>query len=168
MNDNAIAKLVDESAIRNLIARLAHLADFAEDLTEYYSLWTEDGVYEACNPIGWKTGDKSLAKKVVGHTELKKDRHMLRSVGFQGPGTDVWHLNTTLAVTVQDNDTAIAESYWVVVHGHDKPFILRVGYYHDTFRRTPQGWKIAYRRLIPNGGNLDIGTPELRNPRAGH
>lgn len=168
MNEKAIAKLVDEAAIRNLIARLAHMADFAEDLTEYYSLWTEDGVYEACNPVGWKPGDKSLAKKVSGHAELKKDRDMLRSTGFQGPGTDVRHLNTTLALTVHDNDSAEAESYWVVVHGRDKPFILRIGHYRDTFRRTPQGWKIAYRVVTPNGGNLEIGTPELRSLGSGH
>jgi hypothetical protein len=167
MTDAAIAKLVDEAAIRNLVARLAHMADLAEDLTQYYSLWTEDGVYEVRNPIGWKPGDKSLAKKVSGHAELKKDRHMLRSTGFQGPDTDVWHLNTTLAVTVHDDDSAQAESYWVVVHGRNKPFILRIGHYRDTFRRTPQGWKIAYRVVTPNGGNIDIGTPELLNLTSG-
>jgi hypothetical protein len=124
MNDDAVAKLLDEAAIRNLVARLAHMADLAEDLTPYYALWTEDGVYEVRNPIGWKPGDRNLAKKVSGHAELKKDRDMLRSTGFQGPDTDVWHLNTTLAVTVHDQDSAEAESYWVVVHGRNKPFIL--------------------------------------------
>jgi hypothetical protein len=160
--DSEIQKLLDESAIRNLVARLAHMADLHGDLSEYYSLWTEDGIYDVRNPVGWKPGDRPYAKTVAGRAALKKDRDMLRSTGFQGPGTDVWHLNTTLAVRLLDENTAEAESYWVVVHGRDKPFILRLGHYHDSFRRTAQGWKIACRVVTPNGGNLEIGTPELR------
>ena len=150
MTDARVLKLIDESDIRNLVARIAHLADLADDLTEYMTLWTEDGVYDVREPIGWKPGDESKAKKVSGHAELMKDRIMLRSTGFQGPGTDVWHLNTTLAVQVHDNDTAEAQSYWVLTHGKDHPAIFRVGHYHDTFRRTPQGWKLAYRIVTPN------------------
>jgi hypothetical protein len=149
---DALQKLVDESEIRNLVARIAHLADLAEDLTEYYTLWTDDGVYDVREPVGWKPGDPSLAKKVSGQAELKKDRTMLRSIGFQGPGTDVWHANTTLSVKVHDNDTAEAESYWVLVHGKGTCNVLRIGHYHDTFRRTPQGWKLAYRIVTPNNG----------------
>jgi hypothetical protein len=153
LQETTLQKLVDEAAIRNLIARLARLADLSQNLEdEYYSLWTEDGVYDVREPIGWKPGDPSLAKKVAGHAELRKDRNMLRSTGFQGPGTDVWHLNTTLSVLVHDNDTAEAESYWVLVHGRGTPQVLRIGHYHDTFRRTPQGWKIAYRIVTPNNG----------------
>src|SRR6266852_4449358 len=104
MADALLSKMIDEAAIRNLVARLAHLADLAPDLTaEYYSLWTEEGVYDVREPIGWKPGDPSQAKVVRGHAELKRDRDMLRSTGFQGPGTDVWHANTTLSVKVHDN-----------------------------------------------------------------
>jgi hypothetical protein len=152
MLDPAIVRLIDEAAIRNLVARIAQLADLATDLTEYYSLWTDDGVYDVREPVGWKPGDPSLAKKVCGRAELQKDRDMLRSTGFQGPGTDVWHLNTTLSVTVHDGDTAESESYWVLVHGKGSANIVRVGHYHDTFRRTPQGWKLAYRIVTPNNG----------------
>jgi hypothetical protein len=37
--------------------------------------------------------------------------------------------------------------------------------YHDTFRRTPSGWKIAYRKVTLNGGNLDVGTPGAASTR---
>lgn len=152
MTDTILQNLADEAAIRNLIAHLAHLADLAPDLeTEYYSLWTDDGIYDVREPVGRTPDEPSLAKKVSGHAELRKDRNMLRSTGFQGPGTDVWHLNTTLAVKVH-GDTAEAESYWVLVHGRGHPQVMRIGHYHDTFRRTPQGWKIACRIVTPNKG----------------
>jgi hypothetical protein len=101
--------------------------------------------------------DGSLAiqasqKKVCGRAELQKDRDMLRSTGFQWPGTDVWHLNTTLSVKMHDGDTAESAPYWVLVHGKGSANIVRVGHYHDTFRRTPQGWKLAYRLVAPNNG----------------
>jgi len=150
MIDPVIQKLIDEMAIRNIVARLAHFADLAEDLTEYYSLWTEDGAFDLREAIGWKPGQKSLAKKVSGRAELQKDRNWLRSIGFQGPGTDVWHVNTTLSVSVHDDDTAEADSYFVLVNGRQPVGVLRVGHYHDTFRRTPEGWKLAYRIVTPN------------------
>ena len=153
MTDKAVQKLIDESEIRNLIARLAHLADLAKDLTDYYSLWTEDGVYDVLEPVGWKESDPSFAKKVSGHAELKKDRDILRGTGFQGPGTDVWHANTTLSVKVHDDGkTAEAESYWLLVHGKAPVNVVRIGHYHDTFRKFPEGWKIAYRLVKPNYG----------------
>ena len=151
--DPRLQKLIDESEIRNLVARLAHMADLAEDLTEYFSLWTEDGVYDVREPIGHKPGEPSQAKKVTGHAELRADRAMLRGTKFQGPGTDVWHANTTLSVKVHDDGkTAEAESYWLLVHGHEKVGVVRIGHYHDTFRKTPQGWKISYRTVTPNKG----------------
>jgi SnoaL-like domain len=147
-----VRKLIDESEIRNLVARIAQLADLAPDLTEYYSLWTDDGVYDVREPVGWKPGDPSMSKKVSGHAEIKKDRDMLRATGFQGPNTDVWHLNTTLSVKVLDGDTAEATSYWMLVHGRGTANVMRVGHYHDTFRRSPAGWKLAYRIVTPNNG----------------
>jgi hypothetical protein len=150
--DAALQKLVDESEIRNIVARLAHMADHAEDLTAYFDLWTEDGVFHMQQPVGWKPGDPSKEWRVAGKEALIKDRAMLRSVGFQGPGTDKWHANTTLAVTVYDNDTALAESYWILVNGKDICNVLRIGRYQDTFRRTPQGWKLAYRNVTPHNG----------------
>jgi hypothetical protein len=150
--DPEIQKLIDENAVRNLVATLAHRADHDEDMTEYYKLWTEDGVYDVYEEIGWKPGMPSKAKKVAGMAALKKDRDMLRGTGFQGPGTDVWHANTTLSVKIIDDKTAEAKSYWMLVHGHGKCDVVRIGYYNDTFRKTPEGWKISYRIVIPNGG----------------
>jgi hypothetical protein len=150
---DAVQKLADEAAIRNLVARLAHLADHAPDLVEYLTLWTDDGVYDVREPIGWKPGDPSQAKVVRGIKEMEQDRVMLRRTGFQGPGTDVWHANTTLWIKVNDDGTAEAESYWLLLHGHGKPELFRLGRYQDKFRKTADGWKICLRVITPNGSD---------------
>jgi len=75
----------DEREIRNLLARMGHMADYG-DLDVYLTLFTEDAVWE-----------------------------------MQG-------------LFIQDTDTA--------------PRIGRCGHYHDTLKRTPDGWKLAHRRII--------------------
>jgi uncharacterized protein (TIGR02246 family) len=44
-SDDMIARVLDELEIRNLIARVAQLADYG-DVEEYASLFTEDGSWE--------------------------------------------------------------------------------------------------------------------------
>jgi len=149
LTDQRLAKLADEFEIRNLVARIAYLADFGEDLVEYLTLWTEDGVYDVREPVGAKPDAQKIARKVAGRAALEENRKMLRSTGFQGPGTDLWHLNTTLSVKVGDDDTAEADSYWVLAVGRGDPKIHLLGHYHDTFRRTDDGWKLAYRLVTP-------------------
>jgi hypothetical protein len=150
MADDRLTKLADELEIRNLIARIAYLADFGEDLAEYLTLWTEDGVYDVREPVGAPPDAPKIARKVSGRAELEANRNQLRSSGFQGPGTDLWHLNTTLSVKVAGEDSAEADSYWVLVRGRGDPKIYKLGHYHDAFRRTAEGWKLAYRLVTPN------------------
>jgi 3-phenylpropionate/cinnamic acid dioxygenase small subunit len=148
MTDTRIAKLADEMEIRNLVATVARLADLAPDLSEYLTLWTEDGVYDVRSPIG--APGEGVRLVVSGRAELEENRTKLRSSGFQGPGTDLWHLNTTLSVAVNDDDTAEAHSYWVLVRGKGEPAMYQLGHYHDKFRRTAEGWKLAYRAVTPS------------------
>src|ERR1700692_4658434 len=69
----------DERQIRNLIARLAHLADYG-DLDVYMTLFTEDALWE---------GPSSPATPQVGVTNqgaaaIRADREQRRRVGGQG------------------------------------------------------------------------------------
>ena len=49
-----------------------------------------------------------------------------------------------------DGDTATCESYGLVVGAAaTEPELLRFFRFEDTFRRTPQGWKLALRNSIP-------------------
>jgi len=149
MSDSEIRKLIDEAEIRNLVGKLAIMADLYEDLEEYYTYWTQDATFDMREPVGWKEGDKSQAWIVKGLDELKANRKQLREVGFQGPGSNVWHANTTLFIDVKDEANAEAQSYWVLLGSSDSVQLLRVGHYHDTFRKTDGKWKLAYRRVTP-------------------
>jgi 3-phenylpropionate/cinnamic acid dioxygenase small subunit len=114
---------------------------------EYLPLFTEDAEWEL--PGG---ADPAATPAVVaGHEAILADRVQRRASGFQGPGTNTRHVNTTLAVRVDGTDTAEAESYWMFVGDTTSaaPVVRGIGRYHDTFRRTPAGWKLARRRIVP-------------------
>jgi hypothetical protein len=149
MTDQDLQTLKDEIEIRNLVGKLAVMADLAEDLTEYFSLWTQDGVFDMREPFGRQDGDPVSAWKVSGLDNLRENRKQLRDTGFQGPGTNVWHANTTLSITIKDANNAEAQSYWVLYGSKEKVEVLRIGHYHDTFRKEDGRWKMAYRVVTP-------------------
>jgi hypothetical protein len=136
----------DELAIRNLVARLAHMADMGDLESEYLPLFTDDATWEFPGGV-----DAAHPAKVTGHAEILADRLQRRGDGFQGPGTNTRHVNTTLLVRVDGSDTAEAESYWLFIGDTNTgaPKLRGIGHYHDTFRRTPDGWKMSYRRISP-------------------
>jgi 3-phenylpropionate/cinnamic acid dioxygenase small subunit len=147
VTDDDTRRLSDELAIRNLVARLAHMADMGDLERDYLPLFTEDAEWEL--PSG---ADPAATPAVVaGHEAIRADRVQRRASNFQGPGTNTRHINTTLAVRVDGTDTAEAESYWLFVTDTTTtaPVVQGIGRYHDTFRRTPDGWKLARRRIVP-------------------
>jgi hypothetical protein len=147
VTDDMIRRISDELEIRNLVARLGHMADMGELESEYLPLFTEDAEW-----IFPGSGDAAATVATVkGHEEILADRRQRRASGFQGPGTDTRHLNTTLAVRVDGSDTAEAESYWLFIGDGQtgQPRLRGVGLYRDTFRRTPAGWKLSRRQIIP-------------------
>jgi hypothetical protein len=135
-------ELADEAEIRNVVARLAHLADVdGDDLERYLALWTPDGV--SVHP-DWEAH---------GHDGLRRAVHDLRSRGIQGPGANTLHLNTTLVVDVDGSDRATAESYWQHWDVSSMPPVIRsIGRYRDSFVRTDDGWKL-HRRVVTYGAD---------------
>jgi 3-phenylpropionate/cinnamic acid dioxygenase small subunit len=130
--------VADELAIRNIVARLAQLAD-SSDLDEYIALFDENASWE----ILGAAPRRGRAAILAGAKER-------RATGRQGPGTNSRHVITTLAVQV-DGDTATASAYFLFVADTNKvPVIRAVARYDDAFRRTAEGWKLA-RRVITFG-----------------
>jgi uncharacterized protein (TIGR02246 family) len=131
----------DDAAIRTLLARVAHFADWQEDLERYLDLFTDDAVWEFPGDRRQQVEPTSLR----GRDAIRADRRERRRTGFQGPGTDTHHLVTTVAVDV-DGDHATADSYWLFVGDTTTaPVIRSVGRYHDRLRRTDDGWRLAHR-----------------------
>jgi 3-phenylpropionate/cinnamic acid dioxygenase small subunit len=143
MEPDAMQRVADELEIRNLLARIFHLADFSPDLTEYLECFTEDAVWETTESAGAHTGNR-----LVGRAALARDREHVRAARHQGPGTNTWHVITNLVVRVGDDGTADVDSYYLWVVGSDEtPRVDAIGRYQDRLRRTEQGWKLARRRF---------------------
>ena len=137
MSEDRLRAVADELEIRNLIARLAQLADDG-GLDEYLSLFTEDAVW----------GNETLGMK-TGHAEILKGAEDRRASGMAGPGAHARHVITTSAIQADGGDTASGRS---VFHFYTKtdslPELAMLGVYEDEFRRTPEGWKLARRAII--------------------
>ena len=144
MTEDLIRRVADELEIRNVIARLGVLADLG-DMDEYISLFTEDALWEMQAP----PGGKPLFPAIKGNAGIRAGAEKRRADAVSGPGTHNYHLlaNTTVNIT---GDTATATSYMAFVKGVDKtPNVAMLTIYHDQFRRTSDGWKLAARMIQP-------------------
>jgi uncharacterized protein (TIGR02246 family) len=134
--------LTDDSDIRSLLARLAHLAD-GGDLDEYLNLFTEDAAWVV--PAIPQTGVAASERR--GREEIGVGVRQRREAGVQGPGTATMHVVTTTDVRL-DGDEAVALSTWLfLADTSTTPRVQAVGRYRDTLRRTPAGWRLARREI---------------------
>lgn len=137
---NGAEHVADDIAVRNLIAKLAQLADMAEadDLDEYGALFTEDASWVM--PGNHRRGRADI---VEGARERRRN-------GSQGPGTSSRHVLTTQAIRFEDRDTAVSDAYFLFVGDTTTtPTIRMVGHYHDLVRREGDTWKVARRQITP-------------------
>jgi 3-phenylpropionate/cinnamic acid dioxygenase small subunit len=125
-----------ELEIRNLLARLLWEADTAgiDALDTYISCFTEDAEWEMFGDVR------------RGHDELRQGAEDRRRTGMMGPGTTVFHFMSCTEVGFEDDDQATARSYIQAYrNGPHDPELFLMGQYHDVFRRTSTGWKLAKR-----------------------
>jgi 3-phenylpropionate/cinnamic acid dioxygenase small subunit len=137
---DAIERPADDLAIRNLVARLAHLADMSgpDELDEYVGLFTEDATWGM--PDNQRTGRADIL-------DAARER---RLSGQQGPGTNSRHVITTQAVRFDGADSAVSEAYFLfVADTTTTPTIRFIGHYHDLLRREGGTWKLARREITP-------------------
>ena len=128
----------DELEIRNLLAALAWHADTTtmEDLDQYVDCFTEDAEWEMFGDVR-----KGHAAILAGAQERRRNR-------TNGPGTDVRHALTATVVTFDGPDLAHVRSYIQAYKtASSNPTLYLMGEYHDTFRRTAKGWKMAARNV---------------------
>ena len=137
MSDELSRRIADELEIRNLVSRLAQLADDG-DLDEYLQCFTEDAVWDGGAALG--------ASK--GHEELLAAAKERRRTGRSGPGSHSRHVVTTQAVTL-DGDTARSRAVFHYYTGTDAtPALAMLGVYEDRFARSARGWCLAERRVL--------------------
>lgn len=124
----------DDIAVRNLLARVARLADVGT-VDQFLELFTQDAVFE----IPGRPPSN-------GRTELRERTEAQRQAGVVGPSSPWMHLLGTSDVQVEA-DGAEAFTPWIVCAATSQPAISLAGRYHDTLVRTSDGWRIRHRRL---------------------
>ena len=135
--DATTQRIADDLAIRNMIARIAHIADHGDDLVAYLACFTEDAEWNF--PIGARKGHDDILAGAV-------DR---RASGTTGPGSNSRHILTTIDVRADGTDTVASDSYFVfLVETNVAPRIFNCGHYSDTWVRTPNGWKLRVRNIV--------------------
>jgi len=132
-------RTADELQIRNVLGNLLWEADnaTADDLDRYIACFTEDAEWEMFGDVR------------RGHADLREGAKDRRATGMMGPGTGVIHFLGCTVVAFEDDDNAYVKSYIQAYrNGTKEPELFIMGQYHDRFRRTDDGWKLAKRNVI--------------------
>lgn len=125
-----------ELAVRNLVARLALLADVG-NLDEYQDLFTEDAVWDF----------PGAPRR--GRADIRGGAEERRAAGTTGPRSHTRHVITTLAVSVDSPEDARADSYFLFYRDTDTvPTLFNMGQYRDRCRWTEGRWRLAHRAIV--------------------
>ncbi|CAN5691237.1 hypothetical protein BH09ACT8_BH09ACT8_59500 [soil metagenome] len=125
---------LDDAAIRNLIARIAQLAD-SGDADTYASCFTVDAAWEM--PEAPRRG----------RADIRAGSQARRVAGEIGPGSGSRHLVGTTVVYVT-GDSARATSYFqYFAQTTTTPQLRLIGQYDDEFVRCADGWLLDHRRI---------------------
>jgi len=138
-----VARLAAELEIRNVVARLAQLAD-SGGTDEYLALLDAGAVWAMpANPgIGLEGSERR------GRDAIAEGIRERKAAGVQGPGSNTMHAVSTISVTVDGPDSARAQSNFVFFTSTTTaPTIQSVGRYDDTFALAAGGWKLTRRTI---------------------
>jgi 3-phenylpropionate/cinnamic acid dioxygenase small subunit len=140
---SALDRVVSDLAIRNVLTRIAQLADTGE-VGEYVAQFTDDAVWAMPeNPtIGLAASERQ------GRAEIEAGVHERRSAGLQGPGSDTMHVVLMSSVEFETDDLANAHSYFqFYATASTNPTLQNMGQYRDTFRRSGDAWLLSRRSI---------------------
>jgi 3-phenylpropionate/cinnamic acid dioxygenase small subunit len=137
-------QVADELAIRNLLARVAQLADWGT-VEECEACYAEDAVWSmpASPVVGLPASELRGRDAIVAGI---RDR---RAAGIQGPGARNRHLLTSVFVDFDTDDQATVHSAFLFVdETATQPVLKSSGRYVDVVRRVGTEWKLAERQII--------------------
>jgi 3-phenylpropionate/cinnamic acid dioxygenase small subunit len=141
--DTSIERVAAELEIRNLLARLAQLADTG-DTDAYVRLLTDDVIWAM--PPSPAVGLPATERR--GPEEIASAQRERVAAGHQGPGSNTMHVINTISIRFDSDDAAAALTYFMYwATTTTEPTIKSMGRYEDTLRRTSDGWKLARRSI---------------------
>lgn len=142
-----IARAASELKIRNLLARLAQLADRG-DLDGYLALLTDDAVWDM--PANATLGLAATLRS--GRDQIAEGVRERTAAGLQGAGSDTVHLVSTVWVRVEGDEATSESRFLFYRSASTAPELQSMGRYEDELRRGEDGWQLA-RRTITFGGS---------------
>jgi hypothetical protein len=126
-----LKKLDAENQIRNLQALYAQAADDA-DPQKFGGMFAEDGellLLGNCTKGREKIGDWLVQSLTTGRLR---------------------HLTMNSVVHVEGESSAVGSLDLLILHARDGQWVVMgTARYSDTYVRTPEGWKIKTREIIP-------------------
>ena len=150
LDESSLQQVVDELAIRNLLARVHNTIDAVRrgeaTAEDYDANWTEDGIWESPT-MGTYHGHEGHQKRRDEAAALAKQGGA--QIPERGPGSGAYHITASTEVRLQ-GDVAICDSKFLYGTSQGTAGqIHQVGRYRDEVRRTPDGWKLHHRIVFP-------------------
>ena len=134
----------DELAILRLVNKYAH-ATSSRDLEGLCALFAEDGVWERIE--GASTGKYNEKVRVQGPAEFRQ----VAIKSFEMAGETPYQYVAVNPVIEGDGDTAEGQ-VTLVIYGIEPQgvSVIMIGNFIDRYRKTADGWKFAYRGMLPS------------------
>ena len=132
MGTDALQRLEDQLAIRELVARYNYAIDEKRP-EDWVATFVSEGTFES-TALGAHSGTNALLEFANGYI-----------AAFEGR-----HVTSDFVVTV-DGDDATARCYLIAVNAKTTPpSILTTAVYDDVLRRTTDGWRFVHRKVTPD------------------
>ena len=138
-----ITKLIAHAEIRNLLARIARLADLGTP-EEYLACFSDNPTWELTQAAGLPippaliTGKQTILEGVLER----------RAAGVQGPGTFTAHAVSTTSIEIEGGEARALSLFMYYTGINGTPQLAAVGRYDDTLVRNDSGAWVLHRRVI--------------------
>lgn len=132
-------------AIQQIVALYSHTYD-SGDAEDWANLFTKDGVWEF-----YPAGATTPSTRLKGHAEIKAFCEQ-KEMREKSAGVKSYHHQTSVVfdeLTAKSAHTRVMVVITVWNLKENKGHIFMTGVYNDVLKKTPQGWRFAYRRLTP-------------------
>ena len=147
----------DKLAIHEMIAEYSYTYD-SKDADGFAEVFVENGVFEifvpgqtrpAVNLQSRKEIREWAAERLQGRTGRFASRHYQSGIRFDGLTDEEARVRVMVLVTRQETTDT-------------RPYVNLTGTYHDVWRKTPAGWRLAHR-----GAYIDRDPGFSKRPRGG-
>jgi hypothetical protein len=150
---------LDYFEIQQLVAKYARAIDTCSNNGyDYADLFTADGWFAPS--MNGKVGNKWQGRERLAEASGGGSRGC-KNVGWIEQGVKHLYVNHIITPTA-DGATGTVDMLMIGLNG-DPNKIRHEGYYADTYKKTPQGWRFASRvHYVPQGGT--VGSPQQQQP----